>query len=183
MRKGHESYFEEDEVLQEVLEQYLTFLEDECKLESDWCYDRGDKQLRPWGPPSPFNSHAYVTQCRKEWSEYWKKKDDMEKARGFLPVKQNHVLSGVPLHFSTPDLKEIRKDLVACVPVQEYFHLPMDEVMFFVCAKVFAMPSSVASVWVFVGAEVPLSPAKIKEIAEIEIEKDLADSDSDAEFN
>lgn len=180
MRRGHESCFEEDVVLQETLESYLTFLEEECVLESDWCYDKQDKLVKPWSCPSPFNSFTYVQQCRGEWSNHWKKKQALIDARSYLPVKENYVLSGVPLHFSSTDLKEIRKNIMLCKPIQEYFNLKMDEALFFVVAKVFPMPSSVASVWVFLGAEIPLRPEEIMALAEEQM-KTFMNQDPDAE--
>lgn len=164
MRQGHESFFEEDQVLQETLEQHLEFLEYECTLDSDWVYDEEDQFKKPWGGPSPFNSQVYVQQCRQEWAKYWQTKKQMNDARVYLPVKENHILTGVPLHFSTGDVKEIRKNLLVCKPMAEYFNLATDDAIFFVCVKVFPMPSSVASVWMFLGAEVPLSEEKIAEL-------------------
>jgi len=103
----------------------------------------------------------------------------MDEARVYLPVKANHVLSGIPLHISSTDLKEIRKNLMTCGPMQEYFDLAMDEVLFFVCAKVFPMPSSVNSVWVFLGAAVPLAPERVYELARKEMQ-DFMEHDPDA---
>jgi len=171
MRQGHESYFEEDHGLQESLEQYLAFLESECYLEADWVYDQADKAKKPWGSPSPFNSKAYVEECRAEWATYWQKRQAMDDARVYLPVKENHVLSGLPLHLSSTDLKEIRNNLLACKPLMEYFSLGTDDAIFFSCVKVFPMPSMVASVWVFLGVEVPLPPETIQELAQLEMDE------------
>lgn len=168
IRHGYESCFEEDEVLQEVLEQYLEFLEYECTLDSDWVHDEEGRLRKPWGAPSPFNSSAYVQRCRMEWVKYWNRRKQMEAARVYLPVKENHVLSGVPMHFSSVDLKEIRKNLLVCKPVLEYFGLKTDDAMFFACVKVFPMPSSVASVWIFLGAEVPLPEERVVELLQIQ---------------
>lgn len=165
INRGHESYFEDDEVLQATLEGYLNMLEIECQLDSDWCYNSDDKQVKPWAAPSPFNAFNYVTKCREQWSKYWKDKKQMDHCRRFLPVKENHVLSGIPVHISSTDLKEIRKNLMNCTPLQEYFNIASDEVLFFVCAKVTPMPSSVNSVWIFLGAEVPLSRERVEELA------------------
>ena len=104
-----------------------------------------------------------------------------------MPVKENHVLSGIPLHVSSADLKEIRKNLIACAPIQEYFQLPMDDAAYFVCVKIFAMPSAVNSVWIFFGAEIPLPAEKVVELAQAHTEmlmaKNEASTDSEEEQN
>merc|ERR1712087_254332 len=121
----------------------------------------------------------YVHQCRQDWSKYWKKREMMSNRRSYLPVKENHVLSGIPLHMSSTDLKEIRKNLLNCEPIQEYYNLMSDDVLFFVCAKVFPMPSSVNSVWMFVGGLVPLSQEKVQEIAQENMQKFMEEDNSD----
>merc|ERR1712125_239117 len=89
---------------------------------------------------------------------------ELEEARICLPVKDNQVLSGVPLHFSGVDLKEMRKNLLKCAPLTEYFHLESDDVVFFVCAKVSALPAGVGSTWLFFGAEMPLPEKTVMEL-------------------
>jgi len=170
MRQGYEQGFDEDLGLQESLEQYLVFLESECTLEADWVYGSDKKAKKPWGSPSPFNSTAYVEQCETQWKQYWEQRKAMDEAREFLPVKENYVLSGLPLHFSSSDLKEIRKNLLSCKPLMEYFSLGTDDAIFFTCVKVFPMPSMVTSVWVFVGVQVPLPPETVLELAQQEKE-------------
>merc|ERR1711920_664289 len=98
---------------------------------------------------------------------HWAGKEEMDVARKFLPVKENHVLSGLPLHFSSSDLKEIRKNLLSCKPLMEYFSLKTDDAIFFSCVKVFPMPSMVTSVWVFLGVEIPLPPDTVLELAQL----------------
>lgn len=173
MRQGHESCFEESETLQEVLEQYLDFLESEMGMDADWVYDSKGVLQKPWGAPSPFNSKGYVENCKKSWAQYWKDKQGADEAKIFLPVKENHVLSGVPLHVSSCDLKEIRQHLLNCKPLIEYFAIGQDEVFFFTCVKVFSMPAAVASVWIFLGAEIPLPDDKIAELAKEQMQKFL----------
>merc|ERR1712060_975043 len=90
-------------------------------------------------------------------------------------------MGGIPLHMSSTDLKEIRKNLLNCEPIQEYFNIASDEVLFFVCAKVFPMPSSVNSVWMFVGGLVPLSQEKVMEIAQENMKKFMDEDGSDSE--
>ncbi|CAK0810053.1 unnamed protein product [Prorocentrum cordatum] len=192
MRQGKDSSFtgnrksadagtmsEEADLLQDCLEKYVELLEAEMKLEADWCYDDGDRLRKPWGPTSPLNTQTYMQQCRVEWSKYWKKKDALKKARSYLPVKDNHVLSGIPFHISSTDLKVIRKDLMECRALQEYFSLDMEEAPFFTVVKVFPMPSSVLSVWIFFGAEVPMSKERVLELATAKVKK-ILDKDPDA---
>lgn len=169
IRKGHESVYADEEVLQEALESYLQHLEDECRLDSDWCSTPKEELVKPWGAQSPFNSVAYVQQCQEAWAKHWKMKEALRQGRAYLAVRENHVLSGIALHFSTTDLKVIRQGIMRCHPIQEYFNLPMDDILFFICCKVFPLPSSVASVWIFLGAEVPLSKEQIRE----QVEEDM----------
>jgi len=157
----------------------VQLLEEEMKLESDWCYDDGDKLRKPWGPLSPLNSQTYQQGCRAEWSKYWKKKEALKKARSYLPVKDNHVLSGIPFHMSSTDLKVIRKDLLECRALHEYFSLELEDAPFFSVVKVFPMPSSVLSVWIFFGAEVPMTKDRVLELAHAKVKKVL-DADPDA---
>lgn len=165
IRQGHESYFEDDATMQNVLEEFLNFLESECTLESDWVFDPSGQLRRPWGAPSPFNSAAYVGHCRKAWAAYWKRRQDMSQLRAYVPVKENHLLSGIPVHFSCVDLREIRKNLFSCKPILEYFDLESDDAIFFACARVFPMPSTVASVWLFLGVETPLPEETVYALA------------------
>jgi hypothetical protein len=162
---------EDADLLQDCIEKYLHLLEEEMKLESDWCYDSTDSLLKPWGATSPLNSTSYMQHCRGMWSKYWKRKEDLKKARAFLPVKNNHVLSGVPFHVSSTDLKVIRKDLMDCRALQEYFELELEEAPFFCVAKVFPMPGSVLSVWIFFGAEVPMSKERVQALAMANMQK------------
>lgn len=74
LRRGHESAFEEDETMQSVLLQYLDSLEQEIRLDIDWRADPQGKPEKPPGHASPFNSQQYVSESRKAWGEYWKKK-------------------------------------------------------------------------------------------------------------
>merc|ERR1712060_1002745 len=88
--------------------------------------------------------------------------------------------SGVPMHFSTIDIKEIRKNLVNSRVFQEYLMIEGDDVIFFVSAQVFPMPGTVSSVWVFIGAEVPLSQENVIELSQEKMKK-LLESPSDGE--
>jgi len=89
----------------------------------------------------------------------------MGQMRAFVPVKENHLLSGIPVHLSSVDLKEIRKNLFGCKPIMEYFDLESDDAIFFTCARVFPMPSTVASVWLFLGVEMPLPEETVYALA------------------
>jgi len=166
MRQGFESYFEESELMQETLEQQLSFLEYECGLDADWVYEESGELRKPWGGAPPFNSKPYVEHCKQEWAKYWQQKKHVNGIRVYLPVKENHVLSGVPMHFSTSDVRELRKHLLVSKACAEYLNLPSDDVVFSVCVKIFPMPSSVASVWVFLGAEIPLPADTIAALAQ-----------------
>eukprot|EP00930_Biecheleria_cincta_P045619 TRINITY_DN31440_c0_g3_i1.p1 TRINITY_DN31440_c0_g3~~TRINITY_DN31440_c0_g3_i1.p1 ORF type:complete len:1149 (+),score=182.82 TRINITY_DN31440_c0_g3_i1:168-3614(+) len=165
MRHGNETALEDSEILNESLDAYMAHLEEECRLDFDWAFNDKDQAVKPWGAPSPFNNPEYKSECREAWAKHWKKKKQLSDARVYLPVRENHVLSGVPLHFSSSDLKEIRKCIMGCKPIQEYFQYRSDAAYFFVGAKVFPLPSSVCSVWVFLGAEVALSKDQIYQIA------------------
>eukprot|EP00929_Paragymnodinium_shiwhaense_P100192 TRINITY_DN6233_c0_g1_i1.p1 TRINITY_DN6233_c0_g1~~TRINITY_DN6233_c0_g1_i1.p1 ORF type:complete len:1181 (-),score=328.05 TRINITY_DN6233_c0_g1_i1:96-3638(-) len=170
-RSGHETYFVDDPLLQDTLVTYLEFLENETRLDADWCHDPSDKQRRPWSVGSPFNNQMYVQKCRQDWAEHWKKKKQLEVDKLSLPVKPNYILSGLPLHFSSSDLKEIRYHLMNCEPLQEYLTLPKDEILYFVRAKMFPMPSSVSSTWIFLGAQMPLSDEEVMEIAHAQMKE------------
>lgn len=171
LRRGHESVFDEkNETMQSVLTQYLDSLEQEIRLDIDWRVDPKGKPEKPPGHPSPFNSQQYVNESRKAWSKYWKNKKVLDDNRKFLPVKSNHVLSGVPFHFSGTDIKEIRFHLMEYRAIAEYIAIPNDDVVYFVVTKVFPMASSVASVWCWVGVEMPLSAEEVYDIAS-ELEK------------
>ncbi|CAE7464496.1 unnamed protein product [Symbiodinium natans] len=174
MRIGFESAYEDSEVRDEALRTYLLHLEKECVLDADWAYDDADQAMKPWGAPSPFNASEYKTSCREAWGKHWQEKKDLKGARRYLAVKENHVLSGVPLHFSSSDLKEIRKCIMGCKPIQEYFRYPSDDIFFFAVAKVFPLPDSVCSVWVFMGAEVKMSRDRIMQLCKEQKEAEAA---------
>eukprot|EP00439_Symbiodinium_sp_Y106_P077263 s209_g16.t1 len=174
MRIGFESAYEDSEVRDEALRTYLGHLEKECVLDVDWAHDESDKPLKPWGAPSPFNAAEYKSSCRDAWKKHWKEKSDLKGARRYLAVKENHVLSGVPLHFSSSDLKEIRKCIMGCKPIQEYFRYPSDDIFFFAVAKVFPLPDSVCSVWVFMGAEVKMPRERIMQLCKEQKEAEAA---------
>lgn len=94
-----------------------------------------------------------------------RKKKLLDDNRKFLPVKGNHVLSGVPLHFSGTDIKEIRFHLMECRPITEYIAIPNDDVDYFVVTKVFPMAASVASVWCWIGVQMPLTAEEVYDLA------------------
>jgi len=165
LRKGFESAFEENDTLKEVLLQYLDVLEEEITLDIDWRCDKKGQAEKPPGHASPFNSQQYVEKSRKAWQDYWKHKSSLDVNRKHLPVKENHVLSGVPFHFSGTDIKEVRFHIMDCRPIQEYLHIPCDDVLYFVVTKVFPLANSVASVWCWIGVQMPLSPEEVYEIA------------------
>jgi len=165
LRKGFESVFEDNETLQEVLVQYLDILEEEITLDIDWRCDPKGTAEKPPGHASPFNSQAYVQASRKAWTRYWSHKAALDANRKHLPVKENHVLSGVPFHFSGTDIKEVRKEIMDCRPILEYLAIPNDDVLYFVCVKVFPMANSVASVWCWIGVQMPLTAEEVYEIA------------------
>ncbi|CAE7880423.1 unnamed protein product [Symbiodinium sp. KB8] len=175
MRIGFESAYEDSEVRDEALRTYLGHLEKECVLDVDWAHDESDKPLKPWGAPSPFNAAEYKSLGSDAWKKHWKEKSDLRGARRYLAVKENHaVLSGVPLHFSSSDLKEIRKCIMGCKPIQEYFRYPSDDIFFFAVAKVFPLPDSVCSVWVFMGAEVKMPRERIMQLCKEQKEAEAA---------
>lgn len=174
MRIGFESAYEDSEVRDEALRAYLLHLEKECVLDSDWAYDDQDQGLKPWGAPSPFNASEYKTSCREAWGSHWQEKNKLKTARQYLAVKENHVLSGVPLHFSSTDLKEIRKCIMGCAPIQEYFRYPSDDIFFFAVAKVIPLPQSVCSVWVFMGAEVKMARERIMQLSKEQKDREAA---------
>lgn len=170
MRRGNESLFDESDAsrqeLRETLTFFVNFLERESRLDFDWCFDPKGLMRKPWGAESPFNSTQYVTKCRGEWKKYWEDREKLKNMRRLMPVKENHFLSGIPLHFSCTDMREIRYHILNSLPLQEYLNIPDDDVTYFVETNIVAMPASVASVWIFVGVEVPLSLDKIRLLLE-----------------
>eukprot|EP00929_Paragymnodinium_shiwhaense_P001334 TRINITY_DN10155_c0_g1_i1.p1 TRINITY_DN10155_c0_g1~~TRINITY_DN10155_c0_g1_i1.p1 ORF type:complete len:1287 (-),score=355.22 TRINITY_DN10155_c0_g1_i1:585-4343(-) len=170
MRIGFESYFVTDAVLQSTLEEYLIHLEDEARLDVDWC----PKVKKPWSIPSPFDNKDYKKKCKEAWKSHAEKKKQLAEDRKQLPVKPNYVLSGMPIHFSSCDLKEIRTQLMQIEPLQDYLNIQHDDVLFFVCCKMFPMASSVSSTWIFFGAQVPLPADVVQELAEKELKNQLA---------
>jgi len=174
MRQGLTTMFDEDDTLKETLELYLDFLEGEAQLDADWVYDSEGQLRKPWGCLSPFNSKTYVEQCKAAWAKYWKTRTNMDAQRIYLPVKENHILSGIPVHFSTDDVREIRKLILASKPLKEYFDIQSDDPSFFAFAKVFPMASMLASVWVFIGAELPLGEEAIRELMQAQYQQMLA---------
>lgn len=173
IRKGFESAFEDADELREVLIQYLDVLEEEIKLDIDWRIDPKGKNEKPPGHPSPFNSAPYVESARKCWRKYWELKTNLDSKRMYLPVRENHILSGVPFHFSGTDIKEVRYHIMDCKAVVEYLSIPTDDVVYFVASKVFPMANSVASVWCWIGVQMKLSQEDIFELAS-EQEKEKA---------
>eukprot|EP00747_Dinoflagellata_sp_TGD_P033352 gnl/TRDRNA2_/TRDRNA2_136562_c3_seq1.p1 gnl/TRDRNA2_/TRDRNA2_136562_c3~~gnl/TRDRNA2_/TRDRNA2_136562_c3_seq1.p1 ORF type:complete len:459 (-),score=93.47 gnl/TRDRNA2_/TRDRNA2_136562_c3_seq1:37-1413(-) len=169
IRSGFETFFEDSDVLKEVLEQWLDLLELECQLDADWAVDAKGKPQKPSGHPSPFNSQDYVASARKKWAAYWQQRAKLMRNRVNLPVKENHQLSCVPMHCSTSDIKEVRHYIIDAPAVQEYLKIASDNVVFLVVCKVFPMANSVASVWVWLGVQVPLSKEQIWAIAEEEL--------------
>ncbi|CAJ1393900.1 unnamed protein product, partial [Effrenium voratum] len=69
---------------------------------------------------------------------------------------------------------EIRKCIMGCKPIQEYFRYPSDDIFFFAVAKVMPLPQSVCSVWVFMGAEVKMSRQRILALSKVQKERELA---------
>eukprot|EP00927_Polykrikos_kofoidii_P027002 TRINITY_DN23916_c0_g2_i1.p1 TRINITY_DN23916_c0_g2~~TRINITY_DN23916_c0_g2_i1.p1 ORF type:complete len:1082 (-),score=180.99 TRINITY_DN23916_c0_g2_i1:521-3319(-) len=174
MRLGHESYFVEDPLLAETTSQFLSMLEQEARLDADWCHDdKGELQRRWCGVTSPFSNFQYVQNCKEAWKKHWDAVKDFERDKKQLPVKPNHQLSGTPLHFSSCDLKEIRYHLLNCENLHEYFHVRRDDIIYFVSVKIFPMPSSIASTWVFVGALIPLSNEEVIQLAQEEAVKQM----------
>jgi len=164
IRSGHDTLFEDNEVLQEVLVQYLDLLELEITLEVDWAIDEDGNQIKPPGKSSPFNGKEYVEQSKAKWTNYWKDKKTLDVGKTCVPVKRNCHLSGVPLHVSSTDLRELRYQVLEAMPVQEYIGLQNDDVQYFVCCKVYPLPNTVASVWVYVGVQVPLNSVQVARI-------------------
>jgi len=165
IRKGFESVFEESEELHAILLQYLEVLEQEIKLDIDWRTNAKGQPEKPPGHPSPFNSPQYVDAARKAWGTYWRMKENLDDKRKYLPVRENHILSGVPFHFSGTDIKEVRYHIMACRPILEYVAIPDDDVVYFSCTKVFPMANSIASVWSWIGVQMPLDATDIFELA------------------
>merc|ERR1719198_1000500 len=52
--------------------------------------------------------------------------------------------------------------------VQEYMKFERDDLLYTVCAKVFPLPNAIASVWVFIGLQIPLDQETIAKLAEDE---------------
>jgi len=161
IRKGFESVFDEKEELHEVLTQYLDLLEKEIKLDIDWMVDERGQQQKAPGHPSPWNGQEYAAPAKQAWQKYWTDRSALEFQKKYIPVKENHVLSGVPFHFSGVDIKEIRHHLMDCKPILEYLNLQDDSAVYFCCSKVFPMANSVASVWCWVGVQIPMSPEEV----------------------
>jgi hypothetical protein len=165
VRKGFETVFEESEELLEILLQYLDVLEEEITLDIDWRVDPHGKPEKAPGHASPFAGKAYVDTCRKKWVAYWKRKAELDAKRKYLPVRENHIMSGVPFHFSGTDVKEVRYHIMDCRPILEYLGLQDDDVVYFVATKVFPMANSVASVWCWIGVQMPMDSDTIYEQA------------------
>jgi len=165
IRKGYETSFDDSVVLREVLLQYLDNLEREITLDIDWQYDHTGAAQKPPGYPSPFNSQMYVSQCQQAWAKYWEEKKRLDANKVCLPVKENHVASAVPFHFSGTDIKEIRHHLMDCKPVLEYMNLKSDDNMYFVTCKIFPMANSVASVWCWIGVQMPIPVEQVFELS------------------
>jgi len=158
----------------------LGILEQEIQLDIDWRTDPNGKPEKPPGHPSPFNSPAYVEQARKAWANYWHSKKDLDSKKCFLPVRENHKFSGIPLHFSGTDIKEVRHHIMDCKPIQEYLSLPDDNVVYFCTTKVFPLANSIASVWCWIGVHIPMTPDEIFE-AQNEKEKRKGDDEREEE--
>eukprot|EP00403_Amphidinium_massartii_P020862 CAMPEP_0178392860 /NCGR_PEP_ID=MMETSP0689_2-20121128/11894_1 /TAXON_ID=160604 /ORGANISM="Amphidinium massartii, Strain CS-259" /LENGTH=1192 /DNA_ID=CAMNT_0020013443 /DNA_START=73 /DNA_END=3648 /DNA_ORIENTATION=+ len=183
-RIGHETIFEDDPLLREHLLQHLDLLELESQLDIDWKFDPTGTLQKPPGNPSPFNSKSYVEHCKATWQDFWEKRSDLEEGKRFLPVKENHLFSGVPMHFSTSDVKTIRGHLLASKPIVEYCNIKKDDVIFTVVVKVFPLANGITSVWTWTGVQVPLPARVITSLAEeqMQIQREYDELKNQEEF-
>eukprot|EP00928_Gymnodinium_smaydae_P038522 TRINITY_DN26558_c0_g1_i1.p1 TRINITY_DN26558_c0_g1~~TRINITY_DN26558_c0_g1_i1.p1 ORF type:complete len:1124 (+),score=277.79 TRINITY_DN26558_c0_g1_i1:139-3510(+) len=177
MRIGFETNYVDDDMLYDMLGKYLEMLENEARLDADWCHNEEGKPKKPWAALSPYNAQGYVDECKAAWQAHWEKQKELEEDKAHLSVKENHTLSGVPVHFSSDDMKTIRYNLMHCEALKEYFELKKDDALFFVIVKVFPMAGAVSSTWVFIGAEIPMEKEDIVTIAQ-ELAKELEEEES-----
>eukprot|EP00971_Amphidinium_carterae_P028993 570018-Amphidinium_carterae.1 len=112
----------------------------DCQHEND----RLCARLNPTAPGSSRQARLVALGCVQQWGSHSQ----------ICALQENHLFSGVPMHFSTSDIKTIRGHLLASQPIIEYCNIKKDDAIFTVVVKVFPLANGFTSVWTWTGVQV-----------------------------
>ncbi|AFZ79044.1 hypothetical protein BEWA_018890 [Theileria equi strain WA] len=78
-----------------------------------------------------------------------------QKKSGYLPIPPNHTFIGIPIHFSTSDVNEIRNLLTCTKRFKKIIVNDVDKPIYVTYVKVFPLLGGILSTWIFIGCHVP----------------------------
>eukprot|EP00397_Hematodinium_sp_SG-2012_P004667 GEMP01004679.1.p1 GENE.GEMP01004679.1~~GEMP01004679.1.p1 ORF type:complete len:1107 (+),score=245.98 GEMP01004679.1:199-3519(+) len=165
---GLNSRFADSKYLHEDLKEFLNNMEYQLALDPDW-ETFEDGQLINQNPVTPFNKPAYKQKCIGSWKQFWAMQQKLDQKRSWLPVQTNTRFRAIPLHFSTTKVKDIRTYVTSNKACMEIIGTSFDDANFTVACKCYPLAAALASVWCWIGVEVPLSREELGELTGADI--------------
>uniref|UniRef100_A0A3B0N2V6 C2 domain containing protein, putative n=1 Tax=Theileria annulata TaxID=5874 RepID=A0A3B0N2V6_THEAN len=103
--------------------------------------------------PYEFTIHKSVE--TSNWNHYYHYEALFYSWQKNIPVMANHTFVGIPIHFSTSDVNEIRRLLCCNKRFKKLFVNKLDDLVYVICCKVYPFLGNLFSTWVFIGCHVP----------------------------
>ncbi|ORM41001.1 Vesicular-fusion protein sec18 [Babesia sp. Xinjiang] len=103
--------------------------------------------------PNDFRIHE--SKQISKWNWYYNMEARQFAWRRHLPIPPNHTFIGVPIHFSTSDINEIRHLLDCSKRCKKLLVPDVERCVNVVYVKVFPLVGGVFSTWIFLGCHVP----------------------------
>ncbi|GFE54997.1 C2 domain-containing protein, putative [Babesia ovis] len=105
--------------------------------------------------PIPTEFLLHESKQISKWSWYYNMEARQFAWRRHLPIPHNHTFIGVPIHFCTSDINEIRHLLHCSKRCKKLLVPKVDRCVNVVYVKVFPLLGGVFSTWIFLGCHVP----------------------------
>ncbi|KAK1937449.1 putative Sma protein [Babesia divergens] len=105
--------------------------------------------------PIPYEFNVYRSQQISKWNWYYNMEARQYAWRSHLPIPPNHTFIGIPIHFCSSDMNEIRHMLTSNNKFKKLLVPDVERCINVIYVKVFPLLGSVLSTWVFLGCHVP----------------------------
>nr|BAN64988.1 Sma protein, putative [Babesia bovis] len=107
--------------------------------------------------PFPIPKEYLIHQSKQlsKWNWYYNMEARQFAWRRHLPIPHNHTFVGVPIHFSTSDINEIRHLMHYSKRCKKMLVPNVDRCVNVVYVKVYPLLGGVFSTWIFLGCHVP----------------------------
>ncbi|CAD7945417.1 unnamed protein product [Amoebophrya sp. A25] len=157
-KKGLDCYFDERPVLLRTLSNFIDMLEERMNLDPYSCPEhlREAAQIRYDWTFAPLADPTFDQKKEsQDWERWVREYEAFLASMDDFPVKKGRKFRAFPMHFSTPDIEEIRNYLTDCPQYRSMIDWPDDQIYYTLQCKVVPLLGGILSLWFVFGTQTP----------------------------